>query len=266
MSRIFAPLAILVVSLFPATAAAHDYWIQPADFTIATGQKVPLRLFVGTKGDITEHPYNKRFTIRFEAFGPEGKRVVAGANHYRPAGSLLSTKEGIYTVVFQSNHSFIELDAAKFKSYLITEGLDAIVRERQKSGESNKPGKESYARYCKALVRAGTGNDGFDRVVGLPLELTAKSNPFVSRAGGKLAFVLTENGKPLVKAQVELMSLADASIKTKAFTDKRGRVTFKIPAAGKWMVAATTMRRAPAGIKGDWESSWATLSFEVPAK
>ncbi|MBT8493005.1 MAG: DUF4198 domain-containing protein [Deltaproteobacteria bacterium] len=259
-------IALATASVLMAEAGstlAHDYYVNPDRFVVAVGQSVPVRLFVGTPGTIKEHPYRSKATVWFYAHGPGRRWVIAGKNYYRPAGSFRGSKPGVHTLVFRSNHSYIELPPAKFETYLRHEGLRSIVAERKRRGESERPGRESYARHCKALVQVGGKSDGFDRRVGLPFELTALDDPFAAKAGTRVRFALTLDGKPHAGALVELMSLGDMEVAAAATSSSKGIVALKIPKAGRWVVATTHMRRAPAGVKGDWESLWATLTFEL---
>ena len=50
----------------------------------------------------------------------------------------------------------------------------------------------------------------------------------------------------------------------KARTDKDGRVTMKLPARGVWLVKAVHMVPQARFIRGDWDSYWASLTFERP--
>ena len=42
-----------------------------------------------------------------------------------------------------------------------------------------------------------------------------------------------------------------------------GRVRFKLPRTGMWMIKAVHMIEAPAGADADWVSYWASLTFEI---
>lgn len=260
-------IAAVAVALSLAGAGAalgHDYWIQPGEYIVAPGARVAVHLFVGHGDELTEHQRRDHRTIRFELFGPDGKQAVPGRDNGKPAGVATLARPGVYTVVYQSNHSFIELPADRFVKYLAEEHLIAVEAERTLRGESAAPGRESYARYCKALIKAGAASDGWDRRVGLPVEIVALEDPFAARPEDELSFAVEVDGKPLASQYVELVSIDDLHRNVPGKTDKRGKVTFKVPAAGRWMVATTYMRRAPRDVKGDWESFWATLSFAVP--
>ncbi len=264
--------ASLIIGTLLAVSAgysiAHDFWTQPSRFTMASGQPVNVRLFVGHGDDLHELPHMSDHAYRFEAHGPDGVSAVKGRARRVPAGQVRLAQQGIYTLLYQSNHSYVELEPGKFEAYLREEGLTGIIAERKRRGETSKKGKESYARYTKALVRVDGATDGYDRKLDLPLELTALDNPFTRRKGQTIRFVLERYGKPLPGMTVELISLDNLDRKRTATTDAKGRVSFQVPGPGAWMAATTWMRRVPANanIKGDWESFWATTSFEVAGK
>ncbi|MGH8131031.1 MAG: hypothetical protein ACRES3_09295, partial [Steroidobacteraceae bacterium] len=49
-------------------------------------------------------------------------------------------------------------------------------------------------------------------------------------------------------------------------TDVDGRAGFRLRAAGMWRVAAVHMIDAPGNVAADWESLWASLTFELPSR
>ncbi|MEM9492238.1 MAG: DUF4198 domain-containing protein, partial [Myxococcota bacterium] len=124
------------------------------------------------------------------------------------------------------------------------------------------------ARYCKALVRVGASSAGYDRKIGLPMEFILRSDPHALAGGDSLSAVLEFQGEPLAHVMVDLISLDDRNDVRTTLSDRRGRVTIRLPRAGRWMLAATHMRRVTAAagsdVKGDWQSFWATLTFAVP--
>ncbi len=78
-----------------------------------------------------------------------------------------------------------------------------------------------------------------------------------------------EEGKPLANATVIATHPGRAeSITIK--TDSSGRFSMKLPTGGMWLLSCVHMVPAPAtnptGEQADWESLWASLTFEVPVK
>ena len=62
--------------------------------------------------------------------------------------------------------------------------------------------------------------------------------------------------------------LSDQTKKLEGRTDKDGRVSLTLPVGGAWMLNAVEMVKAPDGMKineitPDWESLWASLTFET---
>jgi hypothetical protein len=51
--------------------------------------------------------------------------------------------------------------------------------------------------------------------------------------------------------------------KLMAQSDRDGRAAFKIEEPGPWLVKAVHMVPAPAGSNADWESFWASLTFDI---
>lgn len=52
---------------------------------------------------------------------------------------------------------FLSMEGDKFIEYLKDEGLDEIVDEVNRRGESQKKSRERYSRDAKVLIRAGDG-------------------------------------------------------------------------------------------------------------
>jgi uncharacterized GH25 family protein len=70
--------------------------------------------------------------------------------------------------------------------------------------------------------------------------------------------------KPLSGALVVAMNRDDPEKQLSARSDEKGRVAFDLPRGGAWLVKAVHMVAAPARSGADWESLWASLTFEVP--
>lgn len=75
---------------------------------------------------------------------------------------------------------------------------------------------------------------------------------------------LVYEGKPLAGALVVAMNRDEPEKPISARTDKGGGVLLALPRGGVWLVKAVHMVPAPAESGADWESLWASLSFEAP--
>jgi uncharacterized GH25 family protein len=155
------------------------------------------------------------------------------------------------------------LEPAKFASYLKEEGLMGPLAAVE--GVTTKS-REMYSKYAKTYVVAGKASGNFAQPVGLKIEIVPLAEPSLVEAGGSLPVQVLFEGKPLADVQMALAVSADP--RTKAVmgiagrTDKDGKLSVKIPSAGKIRLHAVTMQRVEQATH-DWESFWASFTFEV---
>ncbi len=252
--------------LLVGVAFGHDFWLAPSKFRVAKGESVDIALRFGEEyaGEAA-----LRDNLRLEKFvmlGPEGTEDVPGEDKTDPAGRVKPAKDGIYVVAYRTKRRSIELEASKFEAYLKEEGLDAISKLRAERKETDKAGREVYSRCAKALLKVGEGAaDGHDRVAGLRLEIVPETNPYTVASGADLAFRVVFEEKPLADALVVARSRAEPKHTVTARTDAKGRVTLKLDRSGEWMVKCVHMVSAPAETGMDWESLWASVTFELRA-
>ncbi len=259
---------LLLLAALPATA--HDFWIEPTALAPAPGAQLGVRLRVGEKFVGDPVPRDPARIERFAIVGPNGEKPVPGLRGGEPAGYASVGPAGIYQIVYDSNRASLSLEPQKFEEYLRLEGLERIIDLNKKRGLSGKPSREVYSRCAKALLSVGgTAGTGFDKPVGMELELTPDQNPFEIAPGAELPFRLLYKGKPLAGALVIALphSQPEAGAQ-KARTDAQGRVRFKLPAgpAGGeiWLIKAVHMIEAPKDApEADWESFWASLVFRA---
>ena len=244
---------------------AHDFWIEPSTFRPEMGANVgfALRVGEGFRGDPV--PRSPGRIERFLLVSPSREAVIEGVPGQEPAGVARVSEPGIQVAGYRSNTSRVELEAEKFEQYLKEEGLETIIAERARRGESAKPSREIYSRCAKSLLAAGAGaKSGHDRELGFPLELVAERNPYAYSIGGPFPVRLEYRDKPLAGALVVAVNREAPEKRLSARTDAGGRVSFALARPGAWLVKAVHMVPAPADSGADWESLWASLTFEVP--
>ncbi len=257
--------AFLALVAFGPALLAHDFWIEPSSFHPPPGSELSVSLRVGQhfRGDPV--PRDDRLIARFVLSSAAGEIPIGGLPATDPAGFVRVSAPGLAVIGYRSNRTPIELDAGKFEEYLAEEGLDAVLQARAARDERRKPGREVYSRCAKSLVAVGgSGEKGFDRVLGLTLELVADASPLKTRPGGKMPFRIVYEGKPLAGALVKAIALDDPDNTLSVRSDARGRVAFLLARKGVWLVKAVHMVPAPAQTRADWESLWASLTFEIP--
>jgi hypothetical protein len=260
----------LALAAASVSLGAHDFWIQPSSFTPAIDTAVRVRLMVGDHFTGEPLPRNDRKIERFFALGPDGSpRDIVGRHGVDPAGIVRFEHPGLYVLGYDGRPSPVSLAPEAFEAYLKEEGLEQISRERRRLNERNKPGREAFSRSVKALVRAGTPSNvsGFDRAVGLPLEIIPEANPFAPDLQ-ELPVRLLFEGSPLEEALLVVMRRGPSAgtkgeVVSTGRTGADGRASLRI-APGELLIKAVHMVRAPSGSEADWTSTWTSLTFERP--
>lgn len=202
--------------------------------------------------------------VKFVLASGSAETPIGGLPGTDPAGFVRVPSAGFLVIGYRSSRSAITLEPEKFEKYLQDEGLDHVLKARAERKESVKPGSEVYSRCAKSLIAGGgSGDAGFDRVVGLTLELVAESSPLKLRPGDALRLRLLHDGRPLPGALVKVTVQDDPEGTASARTGRDGRVSFRLPRKGIWLARVVHMVPAPAETGADWESLWASLTFEV---
>jgi len=256
-------LVILAIALTGAPLLAHDMWIEPMTFAPEAGDIVGLKLRVGQDFLGDPIPRDPALINQFIVEDGEGRKPVVGRSGADPAGFVRAVTPGLMVVGYRSNPSTVDETAAKFDQYLREEGLDAVAALRASRGHTGGV-KEVFARCAKSLLRSGpVSHLQGDHALGFTLELVAERNPYAMQAGQELPVRLTYENQPLAGALVVAINRANPAQKLSARSGKDGRVRFKLPRGGVWMIKAVHMIDAPANVDADWASYWASLTFEL---
>ena len=258
-------LPVLVLLGLATRLGAHECWLQPSTFFPDAGGKARLTIQVGMEFKGEPRPFNPARVAalrHFSAAGAEDWTPQVTAELEFPA---TFTATGTHVVAYDSKPSFIELDAEKFDEYLREEGLDHVMAERAKAGESKRPGRERYQRCIKSILQAGGKSDStYAIVTGQRLELMPVNDPAAVRPGGTLRLKVLFAGQPLADAKLRAWHRQGDKLTTlDARSSADGEVTFTLPAAGEWMISIVHMARVTGDAAADWESHWGNLTFAV---
>lgn len=269
---------VAAVALFLCSSSfAHVFWLQPSAFTLQTGEIVKVQLRVGDAFPGDSLPRDEQRIVRFGLLAPgdDTPHPIVGRDGRDPAGLVKVASAGTYVLTYQSTPSPVTLTAEKFESYLKEKGLEKIIDERAKAGESDKPAREVFSRCAKAIVRvAGAANDTDDdtdstscdttlRFTGLRFEIIALAAPVPRTAEGTFPIRLMFEGKPLVNALVEGRSPVPGSAVVRVRTNEKGEATLTLTTPGMWVIDSVEMVRASKELNADWESMWASLCIYV---
>lgn len=238
--RTLLPLIALLAVAFTEPVCAHDFWIEPSTFRPAAGRTFTAALRVGEDLEGAAVP---RRSTRIESFvvrDADGERAVNGIENRDPAGFVQMGEAGGAVIAYRGKASEHELPSDRFARFLEEEGIRGIKPDDGLQ-------RERFFRFAKSIV--GSGTSIAEKPFGWRLELVPSGDRF------QLLF----EGKPLRDALVSAISRRHPRIEKR--TDANGFVTFDL-SGGMWLIKSTHVVAAPKESGFDWESLWASLTFE----
>ncbi len=246
-------------ALLGAGAHAHDFWIEPTNFRPARGATVAVSLRVGEQfvGDpvLRTESTIERFVVRQGGQDAE----MSGVEGADPAGWFVADGNGA-VVAYESRPSPVELPAARFEEYLRRYGLDWVSAARAREGERDEPGRERFSRCAKALLAGPHASGAASRPLGLRYEIVPTGDPsFSSSFRGRVLY----EGEPVSGALVTAVLRDDPYHGVRTRSDATGAFAFPLRRPGMWLITSVLMREAPFYSAADWESFWASLTFEL---
>jgi len=272
--RSFAPAAAATaIALFATVAGAHDTWLLPLRAVVPPGAELLLDLTSGMRFPASET------AIQAERVAQARVRLAGSVDTMRPVprGAARALRfrtplrrAGVATLWVDLVPREIALDSAAVVGYLHEIGAPDSVRVaylRQFPAGGVRRWRERYAKHAKAVVRAASpqrpapaADSSWRTPVGQALELVPDVDPTALRPGDTLRVrLLGAGGAPVPFAAVGFVGAGTRPPGTLARTDAAGRVAFRLPVGGRWMLRATVIRRASSPTL-DWESDFATLT------
>lgn len=266
---------VIAAAAVSASAAAHDFWVQPLNFWISPNTSVMTTLQVG-HGEFRERwNADASRVVLFRSIGPGG----AIADHQRELRASTMDQDrligfgaaGTHVLVLQTNYAASTLPGIRFNDYLKQEGLTPALELRARTKVEDQPGREIYSRRAKALVQVGPATDKAQawvtRPLGLSLEIVPEVNPYAIGAGGVLPVRVIYEGKPLPGATVMLNNLQfDGRPLESVVTDAAGRAVFKFPRNGAWQLNVLWTKPLAGNPKADFDTTFSSLTFGFPAR
>jgi uncharacterized GH25 family protein len=264
---------ILCVWLFFAVLQltfAHEFWLMPERFRLKIGEITNVKLLVGEhfKGEDWQKKSERTQEV-LQFFGKQKQDLTAAATASGTNDLAVTfAQAGTHLITMRSKNSFIELEAEKFNEYLKEDGIDNILKLREQKGELGKKAREFYQRNVKTLVQVGDETDEtYQKEAGMPLEIIPLQNPYRLKPGDKFSVKIMFEGKPLANHAVRTWhkTTAAESPTTEGVirTDGKGTATFVLNAKGNWMVSLVRMVPYSDLSQADYQSFWASLTFEI---
>jgi uncharacterized GH25 family protein len=259
-------------TLASGTALAHEFWLAPSTYAGTPRRVVEIGALAGTGFRGERLPWSPPHCVRLVARAANMLDLARAASigdatwaRFAPAD------DGGTMLAFESKFTPTELPAAQFDAYLKDEGLTGPLDARRRS-PAGMPGRERYRRCAKAWL-SGRDPARAIRPVGLPLEIVPQVPPGTD---AQLPLRILWGGRPLAGALVKAWRAplgdggnpADGATRDpvglawQGRSDSRGQLIVPVAAPGEWIVSVVHMVPCRETSEADWESTWASLTFE----
>lgn len=260
------------LALAAAPLAAHDFWIQPSRFHVQPGAPVAATFQVGHAALRQRWGVGADRVVLLNDISATGRRNIR-ANLTMDGDVDIAVRlasPGVHVLAMQSTYALSDLPALRFNDYAKQEGLALIAARRARGGQNGVAGRERYSRRAKSLIQVGVptaANQAFaTRAIGLKLELVPERNPYALDASRMLPVRVMYKGRRLVGATVKLTNLEfDAKPMATAITDRNGRVAFRVPASGEWLINVIWGEPVSGDPKADFDTTFSSLTFGYDA-
>jgi hypothetical protein len=256
---------VVLASALPA----HDLFIKLDTYFLAPGAAVRVPVLNGTFTK-SENAIERRRIADVSLVTPGGRSAVdTGAVSARGDTTMLALRlggAGTYVLGLSTRPSEIALSGKEFTEYLGEEAIRDVLDARAKAGISADSAHERYAKHVKAVFQVGaTRTDDFATPLGYPAEIVPVDNPYTLGPGRVLRVRSLVGGRPLAGLSVLAGGRTRAGARIRAQeirTDADGIASVRLTTRGRWYVKFVRMTPVVDGPR-DYESHWATLTFEV---
>jgi len=260
----------IILLLCASQGLCHDFFLFPSRFRVAPGDSVTVFIHVDDLFPGRSTKWNPARVTRFELWRtndpvfPLPSKLLADSS----GTTLTISKKGIYTCVLDWSPRLIELKASDFNAYLRAEGLDDILALRKEQNLESKPGRERYSRYVKTFINCNSSpGETPTNYSGQTIELVLLDNPYHKSVEDSLHILLSFRGQPLSNALVSATHAGFTekpdTYKQSVRTDANGFAWIHLDAPGPWLVRTVHMLPLMNSNEADWESWWASATFEV---
>ncbi|QLG46374.1 DUF4198 domain-containing protein [Costertonia aggregata] len=252
------------------TLSSHELFLKSDSHFLSPNSTSEIYLLNGTF-DKSENSITRDRIINAKIIGPDYL--------YEPTDGDYSDENNITYLKFKTGETgsyvagistlprMLEMTASDFNAYLDHEGLANTLADRKKDGSIEKGAKEKYSKHVKSLLQVGDQRtDHYMAQLNYPIEFIPLNNPFAMKVGDSISFQLLSSGKPLANQTVHYSTSVPGKDahenESSTQTNEEGVLTISPDKAGKWYVATIHMVKSTE--KGvDYESNWATLTFEI---
>ncbi|HID67567.1 MAG TPA: DUF4198 domain-containing protein, partial [Roseibacterium sp.] len=199
-------IATIAVLTFADKGVAHEFWIDPSDFTVEVGTALQADLRVGEEFSGSAMIYLPQNYAFFIVMNGGETRSVGGRLGDIPALNMGGLEDGLAVIVHQTTANQLTWTTwERFLNFAIHKDLGDVTAMHEARGLSQEDVTEDYIRYVKSLVAVGDGAGG-DTRVGMLTELVAMANPYTDDVSGGMPLQLWYDGEVQPDYQVELFA------------------------------------------------------------
>lgn len=254
-----------------ATLEAHDLFLKPERFFVAPPQGLRVRVINGTF-DKSENAIDASRVADLSIVTAEGRTKLDTAKTWAAeepmsVASIGPLSSGVAVIGASTLPRELELTGKEFNEYLKGDGVPDVLDDRKAKGELERSARERYSKHVKTIVQAGDGRSGkVDTVLGYPAELVPLADPYALKTGETLPLKALVDGRPVANQYVLAGGRTpDGRRQTVQAlrSDADGIVRVRLAARGQWYVKFIHMVRLSGDPTADYESKWASLTFEV---
>jgi hypothetical protein len=241
---------------------AHEYWVEPMDFTLEAGQPMQANLKVGQNFAGSPQPFISALMQSFTISNAAATQDYVGRIGDIPALSVAEPKVGLNVLAFVSNVSRLQyVKPDLLERYLKLEGLDPVLEAHRAAGWPEVGFFEEYTRNAKALVQVGPYTGDSDVAVGMTFELVAQGSPYAPTAHDVRVQLLLR-GVPQPDWPINVFTKnVGGVLRTRAQTDKDGFAVVPFPEGAHVMLNSVFIQRSSPESEAFYESWWASLTF-----
>ncbi|QUJ77646.1 DUF4198 domain-containing protein [Sulfitobacter albidus] len=264
-------IALCFCAALGTTASAHEFWIEPEEYQVETGEAVVANLRNGELFDGSRQSFFPRNNTRLDfALGDE-LAPVEGRLGDRPAIQVPAPlQDGLMVLLHEAAPSTLTYRSwEKFLKFVDHKDFADAVATHEARGWAKEDFKETYTRHSKSLVAVGDG-EGADRAFGLATEFVAQDNPYAVDFDGTMDVTLFYGDVVRGDAQVEVYekdAQGEVSV-TVLRTDAGGALAVPVKSGHSYLLDAVVLREAAGATSATdgplWETLWAALTFAVP--
>jgi uncharacterized GH25 family protein len=258
------PLTLLAVSVY---VAGHDLYLKPEAFRLASGTKSTVAFHNGDDFPNSAAAPTLARLREVNVVTAAGKQPMTNLRQQDKIAlaDFTAPSDAAFLLTTHTIPNFIELQPKEFEDYLKHEHLDTVVEWRAKNSESAKPGRERYSKYVKSILHTGVPDASVTKPVGFPVEFVPLVDPASLKKGQRLRVRVLLRGQPLAGTHVEAQSFFEGKVKERQLgrTNAAGEMEIPLDTPGFWKLHTIRMERLTGDQEADWESLWASLTFEV---